>query len=217
MESTDKYLEETYFFDYNSEAVQTQLHKAIKQCTSDVDRLNSWYLYVRDNWIYDPYTIYLKVEKFKASDICHRKSCHCVDKTILFISGLRSIGIPCRIHLAKVKNHISADRIIEKLGTDELAPHGYASVYFNDKWTKASPIFDKNLCKFLNVDPLDYDGNEDSIFQEFDKDGGKFMEYLLEYGQYADLPYDRIKEILITEYPKFAAQALGSGKEVMKF
>lgn len=211
------YTRETYTFDYSSENFQTHLDAAINNSTSDQEKLSAWYLYVRDTWAYDPYTIYLKEEKYKASSICERKACHCIDKTILFVSGLRAIGIPARIHLAKVKNHIAAERLIKKIGTDELAPHGFAGVYYDGKWTKASPIFDANLCRFLNVDVLEYDGTEDSIFQEFDKEGKQFMEYLEDYGMYEDLPFERIKDIMASEYPLYAAKAIDSGLEVMKF
>lgn len=211
------FLEETYYLDYTQANFETHVQEATKDCTYDQERLIAWYLYVRDQWAYDPCTIYLEDEKYKASSICERKACHCIDKTILFMSGLRALGIPCRMHLAKVKNHISAERVIEKFGSDELAPHGYAGVYWNGNWTKASPIFDANLCRFLNVDTLEYDGTEDSIFQEFDKKGEQFMEYLEDYGAYDDVPMQRIKDIMAAEYPKYAAAAIESGAEVMKF
>ena len=121
--------------------------------------------------------------------------------------------IPATIHLAKVKNHISAERIIEKYGTDELAPHGFADVYFNGQWTKASPIFDKSLCKHLNVAPLGYDGTEDSIFQEFDKEGGQFMQYLEDYGSFDDVPVKRIQEIMLQVYGAYAEKFLAGAKD----
>ena len=123
------------------------------------------------------------------------------------------MNIPATIHLAKVKNHISAERIIEKYGTDELAPHGFADVYFNGQWTKASPIFDKSLCKHLNVAPLGYDGTEDSIFQEFDKEGGQFMEYLEDYGSFDDVPVKRIQEIMLEVYGAYAEKFLAGAKD----
>ena len=211
------YTEETYYLDYNEVNFKKHVHSAIKDSQSDKEKLKAWYLYVRDNWSYSPYTIYLRKEKYKASVICNTTACHCIDKSILFSAGLRLMGIPSRIHLAKVKNHIAAERMIEKIGTDELAPHGFVGVYFNDKWTKASPIFDSGLCDYLNVDVLEYDGTKDSIFQEFDKKGSQFMEYLKDYGEYADLPFDFIMDIMATEYPKFAGQALESGKDVVIF
>lgn len=218
MQNLENKLKETDILDYNSEIIQRHLQKATHTETTTQGKLIAWYLYVRDTWTYDPFTIYLNREKYVTSDIAQRKSAHCIDKSLIFISGARSMGIPARLHLAKVKNHIAAERIIQKVGTDELAPHGYVDIYFNNKWTKASPIFDKNLCKYLNVDPLDYDGNEDSIFQEYAKDGGRFMEYLEDYGSYDDLPLQRIKEIMMDVYPGYAQKAISEAKDgVIRF
>ena len=60
------------------------------------------------------------------------------------------------------------DQIVEKLGSDVLVPHGYIEIYLNNKWIKATPAFNKELCAILNIHPLEFDGETDSIFQEFD-------------------------------------------------
>lgn len=213
MKDPEQYLKETYFFDYNSTQIQEHLNKAIAGQITDNGRLTAWYLYVRDQWSYNPYKIYLNKKNYRASEIAERKSGHCIDKSIIFISGARAMNIPATLHLAKVKNHISAERITEKYGTDELAPHGFADVYFNGQWTKASPIFDQPLCKHLNVAPLDYDGTKDSIFQEFDKEGGQFMEYLEDYGSFDDVPVKRIQEIMLKVYGSYAEKLLAKAKD----
>ncbi len=50
---------------------------------------------------------------------------------------------------------------------------------------------------------LDFDEENDSIFQEFDKEGGQFMEYLEEYGNFAELPLKRIRELMEEHYPQY--------------
>ncbi len=37
--------------------------------------------------------------------------------------------------------------------------------------------------------PLDFDGKTDSIFQQYDRAGGLFMEYVHDYGAFAEIPY----------------------------
>ena len=51
-----------------------------------------------------------------------------------------------------------------------------------------SPAFNKSLCDRLNVDPLDFDGEQDSVFQQYDRAGGLFMEYIEDYGHFEDVP-----------------------------
>ena len=103
--------------------------------------------------------------------------------------------------VAKVSNHIATERLEEKLGTNELAPHGLVDVFHNQKWVKCSPAFNKELCAMYNVDVLNFDGSQDSILQEYNKDHSKFMTYLEDYGHFEDVPLERIKDIFRTNYP----------------
>ena len=86
-------------------------------------------------------------------------------------------------------------------GTDLLVFHGYVEVFLHGKWVKATPVFNIELCNKLNVEPLEFDGVHDSIFQQSDKDGQPFMEYVHFYGHFHDLPYITFKEELIKHYP----------------
>ena len=160
------------------------------------------YNYVRDNWRYNPYEISLEEKEFKSSYLSGREEGHCIDKAILYIAGLRALDIPARLRLAKVSNHIAAERLEAKLGTNELAPHGLVDVYYNERWNKCSPAFNKELCDMYNVEVLDFDGTEDSILQEYNKDNKKFMTYLDDYGHFEDVPLSDIKTIFKKHYPK---------------
>ena len=53
-----------------------------------------------------------------------------------------------------------------------------------------------------NVEVLDFDGTEDSILQEYNKDSKKFMTYLDDYGHFEDVPLNDIKTIFKKHYPK---------------
>ena len=118
---------------------------------------------------------------------------------MILIALLRALGIPARLHLAKVQNHIGVERLVEKLGTTELAPHGFIEIQLDNKWVKATPAFNKSLCEMLRVEPLDFDGVNDSIFQAYDG-GKKFMDYLEDYGHFEDLPFEFIVNVFTTHY-----------------
>ena len=94
------------------------------------------------------------------------------------------------------------------LGTDELAPHGMVDIYINGKWLKTCPAFDKGTCDKYNVKPLDFDGENDSLFQEFDTNGNTFMEYIEDYGHFENVPANRIAEIFTNTYPQFSTNKL---------
>ncbi len=203
------YLSPTYFFDYETEEIQ-ELIKAFKtDRLTPKEKAKRLYTIVRDEWRYDPYTLSFSKEGYVASTIAKKAKGHCIDKSILLIAGLRALGIPARIHLAKVKNHIAVERLVEKFGTNELTPHGMVNLYLDGKWLKVSPAFNQSLCKMCNVAPLEFDGENDSIFQEYNNAGNEFMEYIEDYGHFEDVPIDFIFNNVKEHYPELIEKYRG--------
>lgn len=192
----------TFFFDYESPIIQELIEEFKDSALSNQQKAVGLYLKVRDGWRYNPYDIVFRKEALKASNIASKKHGHCIDKSVLFIAGLRGLGIPANLHLAKVKNHIAVERLTEKFGTNELTPHGMVDVFLNGNWIKATPAFNSELCRLTGVAPLEFDGASDSIFQEFNEAGKEFMEYLEDYGSFEDVPMDFIEQNMKENYPK---------------
>ncbi|MBL86000.1 MAG: transglutaminase [Winogradskyella sp.] len=194
------YIQKTYYFDYDNPVIK-KIIKDVEHLTSPQDIIEQLYLKVRDGWRYLPFNIGLTKEHFKASNIAKKPDGHCIDKAILYIACLRAFHIPARLHLAKVSNHIATERLEKVIGTNELAPHGLVDVFYNGKWVKCSPAFNKELCTIYNVDVLDFNGTEDAVMQEYNKDDHKFMTYIEDYGHFEDVPFDFIKETFKLNYP----------------
>ena len=205
------YTEKSYYFDYDSAVIETFLGD-YKNITSERELIHQLYLKVRDGWRYMPFNIGFNKAHFKASNIAQKPNGHCIDKAILYIAFLRAFGIPARLHLAKVSNHIATERLEKIVGTNELAPHGMVDVYHNKKWVKCSPAFNKELCKLYNVDVLDFDGTQDAVLQEYNKDNRQFMTYLEDYGHYEDVPLTFIKDTFRANYPEFYQKFEGQGE-----
>jgi len=74
------------------------------------------------------------------------------------------------------------------LKSDVFAMHGYTELFLNGRWVKATPAFNQGLCELFNVAPLEFDGVHDSVFHPFNRDGELLMEYLVDHGQFADVP-----------------------------
>ncbi len=195
-----KYLEATTYLDFHHSLLQ-ELLEPLKALGSEQEKITEVYLKVRDGWRYNPYTISFKKEHFRASAIAARPEGHCIDKAILMVTLLRGLGIPARIHLAKVTNHMAVERLTELLGSNELAPHGMVDVYHNGTWVKASPTFNKELCDKFGVPPVPFDGSADALLQPFDSDGKIFMEYLEDYGHFENVPFDFILRTFQEQYP----------------
>lgn len=198
------YTEENFYFDYSHEVIQN-IQEEIR-LKYGVLNTNEYaikaYEYVRDTWEYYPYHFSLNEEDWKASSLAKRKTGHCLEKATILIALLRAKNIPSRLGLAKVKNHLAVDKIVETLQSDELVPHGYVEVYLHGKWVKATPAFNKTLCDFLGVNVLEFDGKVDSIFHEYDSnEKHKFMEYLDDYGTFNEVPLDYMFELMKEHYP----------------
>lgn len=197
----DSYLQSSFYLDYENSIIQ-DIVANFRHLNTEQEKIEQLYLFVRDNWRYNAYNIGLTANHFKASTIAKKKDGHCVDKSILYIACLRALNIPARLRLAKVSNHIAIEKLIEKLGSNEIAPHGLTEVFYNGNWVKCSPAFNKELCDKFQVDVLDFNGTEDSVFQEFNNKDQKFMTYLEDYGSFEDVPLDFIKKTFQENYPK---------------
>lgn len=195
------YLQASYYFDFNGSVIQKLIAEYKNDSFSDKEKTIAIYTKVRDDWRYDPYSISLSKENYKASVIAKRTAGNCVEKSILLIACLRALGIPARLHLGKVKNHIAVERLTEKFGSNELTPHGMVNAKLNGKWLKMSPAFNKSLCERLNVEPLDFDGEHDSVLQQYNSEGSLFMEYLADYGHFEDVPVRFMIENIKEHYP----------------
>ena len=196
----NQYLQSTFYFNFEHPNIQSEIQE-FKALESDQVKIEQWYIHVRDHWRYNPYVIVLDEAAFQASYIVQKEAAHCIDKAILYITGLRALNIPARLRLAKVSNHIAAENLINTLGSNEIAPHGLVEVFHQNQWTKCSPAFNKTLCERYKVDVLEYNGTKDSVMQEFNKHKDKFMEYLEDYGSFSDVPIEFIKSTFEANYP----------------
>ncbi len=197
----DMYLVAGEFVNSDHPLVIEFTEKNTAQYSTQKEKVIALYYAVRDQFRYDPYTLDLSREAVKASSLVQRNYGYCVEKSCLFAAGARVLGIPSRMGFSNVRNHVGTSALEEILKTDVLVFHGYAELWLDDKWVKATPVFNETLCHKLNVAPLDFDGENDAIFQEYDREGGNFMEYLHDYGTFSDVPYTKFIEQLHHHYP----------------
>ncbi|MGE5839454.1 MAG: transglutaminase, partial [Deltaproteobacteria bacterium] len=79
-------------------------------------------------------------------------------------------------------------QLLEMMGTDLFVYHGFMQFHLDGKWVMATPAFNKELCERHKVAPLEFNGREDSIFQPYNLERKKFMEYVAYRGFFADIP-----------------------------
>ena len=165
----------------------------------------SLYRAVRDEIRYNPYVFSADHETLKASHALAAGESYCVPKALLLAACARHCGIPARIGLADVRNHLSTPRLIEMLRSEVFAMHGYTELFLEGRWVKATPAFNLALCRMFKVAPLEFDGRTDSVFHPFNAKGERYMEYLVDHGQFDDLPVELFFAHLRQCYPHLFA------------
>jgi transglutaminase-like putative cysteine protease len=150
------------------------------------------YIAVRDGIWYDPYLPFYRPEHYRASRVLEQGRAFCIGKAGLLCALGRACGIPSRLAFADVRNHLATRQLIEFMGADFFVFHGVTEFFLGGKWVKATPAFNTHLCRRHSVEPLEFNGSEDSVFQSFNSRGRRFMEYVRERGSYSDIPVEEI-------------------------
>jgi transglutaminase-like putative cysteine protease len=209
MNSNTQYLAATPALDWQHPAVMAFAERHRVSDEESWQTAVALYLAVRDGIRYDPYRLDLTIDGMKASTTLVHGYGWCVPKAVLLAACCRACGIPARLGFGDVKNHMTTSRLRERMGTDIFHWHGYTEIWLEDRWIKATPAFNAELCGKLNVAPLEFDGRQDSLLQPIDNSGHRYLEYLRQRGSFTDLPLTQIIATFGRRYPRLLAGADG--------
>ncbi|NQU65880.1 MAG: transglutaminase family protein [SAR324 cluster bacterium] len=213
---TEQQTQSTPIIDFEHEAVQTFTKENAGNSSNQTDQAIHLYYAVRDKIRYNPYKFELSVNGLKASTTIEVGEAWCVPKAVLLAACCRTLGIPARLGYADVRNHLSTARMREQMQTDVFHWHGYTSIFLADKWVKSTPAFNIELCERFRFKPLEFDGQNDSIYHPFDLEGNKHMDYILFRGEFDDVPLQEIQETFDKLYlgPSFSGNDVNFDKDV---
>ncbi len=189
----DLYLEPTPIIDSDHPEVKEFARRATAGAGGDpAAAAVKLYYAVRDRIRYTPYYPFYRAEHYRASNVLRSGRGYCVPKASLLCALARACGIPARVGFANVRNHLATKQLLDYMGTDLFVYHGYNEFHLDGRWVKATPAFNAELCRRHRVEPLEFNGREDSVFQPYNLDEEAFMEYVEDLGTFADIPVDRI-------------------------
>ena len=204
MMDLDPYLQPTWFIDSDAPPVREFAERGVGGAQGDVEKAVALYYAVRDGVRYDPYVIkVIDRESYRASTITTLPAAYCIQKSILYAAAARAVGVPARLGYADVRNHLTSPKLRQTMGSDLFVYHGYTELYLEDRWVKATAVFNIELCRRFGVLPLEFDGRSDSLFHPFDRENRKHMEYVRSRGSFADFPFEEIMAAFRSEYPSF--------------
>lgn len=197
------YLQSTYFIDWDSPSIIEFVKEQTSEIEDPADKVIHLYYWVRDQIRYDFDHVTLQKFEFIASRTLKKESAFCIPKAVLLAALARAVGVPSRLGFADVRNHLATEKLLKKIRNDLFVFHGYTELFLYGKWVKATPAFNSALCEKFNVNPLEFNGREDSIFHEYNHEQKKYMEYVKDYGNFPDLPYEQMLHAFKEAYPHF--------------
>ena len=202
MDPMKRYLRPTPTFDCDNESIKGKAQDLSAGQEKVADKAKSLFYFVRDEIKYNIYVLSDLPEYYRASRVLEVGEGFCIQKAVLLATLARAVGIPARLHLAAIRNHLMPDKLKELMGTNLFPSHGYAELYIEGKWVKATPAFDLKMCQQNGIIPVEFDGKNDAMFHSHDLDGKLHIEYIQDHGHFDDLPFDTITNLRI--------QALGA-------
>ena len=197
------YLSPAEYIDSDHPAIQAFIARTVTPDMPAADKARRFYLTAREIR-YDPDLDYSDPEIYRASSVLKAGHAYCVGKAALFAALCRAAVIPARVAFADVTNHLSSEKLRERMGTNYFAWHGFTEVFLDGRWVKASPTFNSTLCSRFGVAPLDFDGR-DALLQAYDGEGRTFMKYEVLHGAFHDVP----AKFLIAEMTRLYPQLKG--------
>ncbi|WP_405876700.1 transglutaminase-like domain-containing protein [Streptomyces sp. NBC_01136] len=200
----------TEFLDHESPAVRAFVDKTLSGAAdtdTDTQKAIALYYAVRDGISYEVYGADLTRHGLSATGVLEKGFGFCVHKSILYAAALRAVGIPSRVYYGDVRNHLASPRLRELVGGDVFRFHSLTSVHLDNTWVKATPVFNKLLCRLYKIKPLDFDGRTDSLYHPFDETGRQHMEFIHEHGTFDDVPYDLVVGGIRQAHPLLFASA----------
>jgi transglutaminase-like putative cysteine protease len=196
---SDEFLAPGRYIDSDAPSVVAFAQAAANGDDGALARVLRLYRAVRDDVIYDPYVDLSDPANFRASTVLAAGRGFCIGKAALLAACCRVIGVPARVGYADVRNHLSSPRLTEHMGTDVYVWHSYTDILIDGTWVKATPAFNRELCRRLGLEPLEFDGRSDSLLHPYDRAGRLYMQYLEDRGAFADVPYDAIMAAFRTQ------------------
>jgi transglutaminase-like putative cysteine protease len=209
-DSDDVYLAPAEFIDSDHPAIVSFAARIVSPDAPAVEKARRFYLAAREIR-YDPDLDFTDPEVFRASSVLRAGAGYCVGKAALCAALCRAGGLAARVGFADVTNHLSSERLREKMGTNYFAWHGFTEVKLGDRWIKASPTFNSTLCDRFGVPALDFDGSCDALLQAYDGEGRTFMRYEVMHGAFHDVPTKFLIAEMARRYPAMRRSARTSG------
>lgn len=102
----NEYLKAAETIESDHPLIRTTAQKMVGAQTSQRGKLLRSFAFVRDQIRYNLLMISMHPDDFRATFVLEAGKGYCVQKAVLLCSLTRSVGIPSRLALARIRNHL---------------------------------------------------------------------------------------------------------------
>jgi len=189
----EEYLKCSEIIDCDTESIRARAQALTEGLETEQDKAVALFYFVRDRIKFNSYAAGESLEYNKASVVLEKGNGFCYQKAIVLAAMARATGIPARLGFADIRNHQLSEKFREKMfGSNILVYHGWAELFIEEKWVRATPAYDIEMCLENGFIPVDFDGVNDARLHSHTGDGRMHIEYIREHGHYDDLPWEEI-------------------------
>ncbi len=192
MDESRVFLQATASVESNHPQVRELAQRVAGDAEDVHEQARRLFLWVRDEIAYSLYNPFWLLEHYRASAIIERGHGYCVQKAVVLAALARASGIPTRLLFADIVNHRAAEEMTQLMGTDLFTYHCYVEMLLREDWVKVVPSFDNRLCSKHEYPLVEFDGHSDALFAPRDAKGRAYMEYIRQYGAFADVPLEQM-------------------------
>jgi transglutaminase-like putative cysteine protease len=212
----DIYLRPTSTIDCDNKLIKEKAQELVREQQEVPSKAKYLFYFVRDEIAYNLYVPSDKPEYYRASRILQENKGFCIQKAALLTALSRAVGIPARLHLAAIRNHLVPDELKQLMRGNLFPTHGYTEIYVEERWIKVAPTFDLRMCDKNRLITVEFDGVHNALLPAYNQDGELHIEYVQDRGHYDDLPFDKIiawrLEALGADFPERMKQVIESRK-----
>lgn len=206
----------TFYLDCDHPRIRQKVRQLTEGCKTPNDVIQKIFFFIRDEIPYNMFALSGNKEYYKASKILEMGNGYCVQKAILFTAMGRAAGVPSRLVLVAIRNHLAPPEVVEMFRGNLFFPHAYNQFFLDGHWVNVAATYDKPLCERIGAAVPVFDGHSDTLLPKTDLQGRQFIEYVDNYGPYDDLPWEFIMGKAPAYYPTYYNESLdeeGFGNE----
>jgi len=196
-----EFLKPTQFINSNHPTIIEKVNELIRSPDSPPYKARTIFYFIRDQIKYE-FKAKFVTEQYIASNILQNGKGFCIQKAILFCALARAAGIPAGIYFYDIVDHTLPRGFVRLMQTNILYHHGITALFLNGTWYRYDATLHLSLVQKNKFIPVEFSPHQDCLMHDHTLTAQKHIEYLEEYGLFADVSFNQIMGWFRKGYPQ---------------